>query len=291
MRPYTYHAPTTVEEAVDLLARYGPRAKMLAGGTDILVQMRAGMFDLDAVVDVKRIPELNTLAYTPDDGLVVGAAVPCRKVYEDETVAGLYPGLIDAAALIGSIQIQGRASIGGNLCNAAPSGDTIPALIALEAACEIAGPDGRRRVPVEQFCLGPRRTVLQEGELLVRLRLPPPRARTGAAYLRFIPRNEMDIAVAGVGASVVLDADQCVQSARIALAAVGPTPIFAEEAAAALVGQEPTDAAFKAAGQAARAAARPISDMRGTAEQRLGLVAVLTERALRTATRRAMAGG
>ena len=286
MRPIEYVAPTTVEEAVAVLVEKGEAARPLAGGTDILVQLRGGRRAVDRIVDVKRIPELNELSYDPQSGLRVGAAVPCHRIYEDDAIAEAYPGLMDAATLIGGIQIQGRASLGGNLCNAAPSGDSIPALIAHNAIAEVAGPGGRRDVPVEDFCTAPGRTVLGPGEFLVAMRMPAPPANFGASYLRFIPRNEMDIAVAGAGASVVMDGDT-VTECRVALASVAPTPVFAEEAGAALVGKAPSDEAIAEAAEAARAAAKPISDMRGTAEYRTHLVGVLTTRALRNAIQRA----
>ncbi|MDE2901190.1 MAG: xanthine dehydrogenase family protein subunit M [Chloroflexota bacterium] len=286
MRPIEYVAPTTVDEAVAALAEKGDAARPLAGGTDILVQLRGGRRAVDRIVDVKRIPELNELSYDAQAGLRVGAAVPCHRIYEDEAIAAVYPGLMDVATLIGGIQIQGRASLGGNLCNAAPSGDSIPALIAHNAVAEVAGPGGKRDVPVEDFCTAPGRTVLGPGEFLVALRMPTPPASFGASYLRFIPRNEMDIAVAGAGASVVMDGNT-VTACRVALASVAPTPVLAEEAGAALVGKEPTDDALAQAAEAARAAAKPISDMRGTAEYRTHLVGVLTTRALRNAIQRA----
>ena len=188
-----------------------------------MAQLRGGRFQLDRLVDMKHIPELSQLSCSEGAGLTLGAAVPCYRIYEDQTIARLYPGLVDAASLIGGIQIQGRASVGGNLCNSAPSADMVPALIALEAACEIAGPGGHRTVAVEDFCTGPGSNVLQGGEVLVALKLPPPSPTSGAHFLRFIPRNEMDIAIVGAGASVVLEDDRRhIRSARIALGAVAP---------------------------------------------------------------------
>ena len=286
LRPIEYVAPTTVDEAVSALAEKGEAARPLAGGTDIIVQLRGGRRVLDRIVDVKKIPELNELSYDPQAGLRIGAAVPCHRIYEDEAIAEAYPGIIDAASLIGGIQIQGRASIGGNLCNAAPSGDSIPALIAHYAVAEVAGPGGRRDVLVEDFCTAPGRTVLEPGEFLVAVRMPAPPANFGASYLRFIPRNEMDIAVAGAGVSVVMDGDT-VTSCRVSLASVAPTPVFAEAAGAAMVGKAATEETIAEAAEAARAAAKPISDMRGTAEYRTHLVGVLTTRALRNAIQRA----
>jgi carbon-monoxide dehydrogenase medium subunit len=283
-----YAAPRTVAEAVALLADKGSRARVLAGGTDILVQLREGRRDLDLLVDVKNIPEVNELAYDPQQGLRVGAAVPCCRIYEDAAISRAYPGLIDAVSLVGGIQIQSRASLGGNLCNASPAADTIPPLIAHESVCVVAGPAGTRETPAESFCTGPGRTVLGRGEFLVGLRIPPPRPRSGAAYLRFIPRNEMDIAVVGTGVSVTLDEgrSRCV-AARIALAAVAPTPLLVPEAGAALVDGPLTDTLIDKAASLAQAAARPISDMRGDADYRRHLVGVLTRRALRGAVARA----
>ena len=206
MEAIDYTVPKTIDEAVQAMASKGDRARALAGGTDLLVQLRGGRRSADLVVDLKAIPELNALSYSAQNGLTVGAAVPCYQVYGDQAVASAYPGLIDSASLIGSIQIQGRASLGGNLCNAAPSADSIPAIIALGGVANVVGPNGSRQVPAEEFCTAPGRNVLQPGEILVSIHLPAPQAHSGAAYLRFIPRNEMDIAVAGVGSSVVLDA-------------------------------------------------------------------------------------
>ena len=261
---------------------------MLTGGTDILVQLRGGRRSVDLLVDVKDIPELNQLTYTPQKGLILGAAVPCHRIYQDQTLASAYPGLIDAAALIGGIQIQGRASIGGNVCNSAPSGDSIPPVIVLGGVCNIAGPNGTRQVASENFCTGPGRNVLQPGELLVSINFPPPQAHAGANYLRFIPRNEMDIAVAGVGSSVVLDpGGQKFVSARIALASVAPTPVLSRQASESLVGKAVSEETIEEAAQLAMADAKPINDMRGTIRQRIHLVGVLTRRSLRIAIQRA----
>jgi carbon-monoxide dehydrogenase medium subunit len=288
MEAIEYVAPRSVAEAAAVLSARGDRARMLAGGTDIIVQLREGRRSADVVVDVKHIPELSRLEWRPGKELLIGAAVPCCRIYEDAAIAGAFPGLIDAAALIGGIQIQSRASLGGNLCNASPAADSIPALIAHSAVCVIGGAKAAREVPAEKFCVAPGRTCLERGELLVSLRLPAPPAGFGAAYLRFIPRNEMDIAVVGVGASVTLDAgkSRCT-AARIALAAVAPTPLLVAQAGAALVGTAPDDAAIGKAAAAAQAACSPISDMRGTADYRRHLVGVLVKRALQQAIKRA----
>jgi carbon-monoxide dehydrogenase medium subunit len=288
MYAFDYAAPPSIAEAVALLAEKGDRARILAGGTDIIVQVREGRRDVDLLVDVKHIPEVNELNYDAKIGLRIGAAVPCYHIYERTELAKAYPGLIDAVSLIGGIQIQSRASVGGNLCNASPAADTTPALIASEAVCLIAGPEGTRELPVERFCTAPGKTALSRGELLMSLRLPPPRPHTGSAYLRFIPRNEMDIAVVGVGVALTLDESKsrCI-AARVGLAAVAPTPLFVPEAGAALVDGTLTDTHLARVASLAQAAAKPISDMRGDAEYRRHLVGVLVKRALRAAVARA----
>ncbi len=288
MQAIDYIAPNTIDEAVQAMASKGDRARALAGGTDLLVQLRGGRFTADLVVDVKNIPELNEVSYDAQNGLTIGAAAPCYRIYQNQDVASVYPGLVDSASLIGSIQIQGRASIGGNLCNSAPSADVIPSIIALGGVAAITGPNGSRQVAVEDFCTGPGRNVLEPGELLTSIRMPAPQSNSGANYLRFIPRNEMDIAVAGVGSSVVLDASgQNFVSARISLASVAPTPVFCRDAGESLAGKAVSDEAIEEAAQKAMADAKPITDMRGTIRQRVHLVGVLTRRTLNTAVSRA----
>jgi CO/xanthine dehydrogenase FAD-binding subunit len=287
MKDIEYVAPQTIAEAVKVLNDKGDRAKILAGGTDIIVQLREHRRDADVLVDVKRIPEVNAFTLNAK-GLTVGAAVPCYQLYENQDIAKLYPGLVDAASLIGGIQIQSRASLGGNLCNSSPAADSIPPMIALEGVCTIAGPGGTREIPVEKFCTGPGKNVLGRGEFLVSIKFPPPKPNSGAAYLRFIPRNEMDIAVAGAGVSVVLDnAKTKCTSARVAIAAVAPTPLFVPEAGAAFVDGTLNDALIQKAAAAAQAAAKPISDLRGDADYRRHLVGVLVKRALAIAIDRA----
>ncbi len=290
MKEIDYAAPATLAEATALLARPGARA--LAGGTDIIVQLREHRRDAELVVDLKHVPELNALGFDAKQGLLLGAAVPCYRVAEHPDVRKRYPGLVDAAALIGGVQIQSRASVGGNLCNASPAADSVPALIALSAEAVVATPGGKSKtIPVEKFCTGPGRTVLEPGEVLVRLRLPPPAPNSGSAYLRFIPRNEMDIAVVGVGVALTLDEGRasCV-SARGPVGAGAPTPLLVPEAGAALVGRPVAEADVERAASLARAATRPISDMRGDAEYRRHLVGVLVRRALQIALRRAKGG-
>jgi carbon-monoxide dehydrogenase medium subunit len=290
MQAFSYVSAKTVGEASAILAQEGENAKILSGGTDIIVQLREGRRNAKVVVDVKAIPELNQLTYDPQKGLTIGAAVPCHRIYGDAAIAKAYPGLMDSVTLIGGTAVQGRATLGGNVCTASPAGDSLPTLIALEAACVVASKSVTKEIPIEKFFTGPGKTVLQPGELLVAFRIPAPKANSGAAYLRFIPRNEMDIAVTSAGVSVVLDSSKTkIVSARIAIGAVAPIPLYVPEAGAALAGQAISDAALNQAAELAKAAARPISDMRGSADQRKHLSAVLTKRALEIAIKRAQA--
>ena len=288
MHAFDYATPQSVADAVVLLNEHGENALVLAGGTDLIVQLRENRRRAEVVVDIKGISEANELSYDVSTGLTIGAAVPCYRIYGDAAIAAAYPGLMDATSLVGGTGIQGRASLGGNLCNGSPAGDTIPPMIVLGGGARIAGPDGTREVAVEDFCTAPGRTVLANGEFLISLHFPTPEPHSGAYYLRFIPRNEMDIAVVGVGVSVVLSDDHSrFVSARIALAAVAPTPLFVREAGDALAGQAVSDESIQKASEIAQAAARPISDMRGTAEYRTHLTGVLTRRVLNGAVQRA----
>jgi xanthine dehydrogenase FAD-binding subunit len=291
MQAFDYSRVDTIDQATALLQQAQGRARILAGGTDLLVALRERRLTTDLVIDVKSIAELTALHYDADTGLHIGAATPCWRIYGDPHVASLYRGMVDAVRQIGGVQIQGRASLGGNLCNASPAADAIPALIAYAAQAEVAGPAGRRMVPVEQFCTGPGRTVLQPEELLVALHLPPPAPHSGGAYVRFTPRNEMDISVAGAAAWVQLDdgGDRFVRGS-VALAAVAPTPLAVPEIERILTGQPVNDVTFAAAAVVAQEAARPITDMRGTAEYRRQIVGVLVRRAVEIAVERARQG-
>lgn len=284
-----FAAPHSIAEAVALLESHGANARVLAGGTDLLVQMRSGLRPA-VLVDVKRIPELQALRFEGEE-CVIGAAHSAAALREHPDLRERWPGVVEAAELIGSEQIQGRASLGGNLCNASPAADTVPALVAAAARCEIAGPGGRRFVAAEDFCLGPGENALAPGELLVALRLPLPAPRSADAYLRLIPRSEMDIAVAGAGVSLALDAQGRIAAARIALGAVAPRVLLLEELGQALVGAAPDEAALAQVAEAARAAVRPIDDKRGTVEYRRHVAGVLARRALAIAARRAAAKG
>ncbi len=288
MKDFEFQTATTVDEAVSLLAAGGARAKVLTGGTDLIVQLREGLREADLVVDIKKIPELMQLEYSAAKGLRLGAAVPCYRIYGDASVAAAYPALADAARIIGGWQIQSRASVGGNLCNSSPAADSIPTLIAYAVRCHVAGPQGRRVVDAAEFCTGPGKNVLARGEILTTLEFPAPAEKSSAAYLRFIPRNEMDIAVVGAASWVKLNAKgDTIDEARVALAAVGPTPLVASAAGDWLAGKPATAESFAKAGELASQAARPIDDKRGTAAYRKHLAGVLTRRTLALAVDRA----
>ena len=287
MKDFQYLTPRKLDEAVLLLAEHAGSAQLLAGGTDLLIFMRNGRKSPDFIIDAKKIPEL-THIHLDADKLTIGAAVSCRTIWEHPEITERFPALTDAATLIGGMQIQGRATFGGNLCNAAPSADAVPPVIVYGAIAHIISARGERDVPVEEICTGPGRTSLAPDEILVSLSIPAPPANSGAAFLRFIPRNEMDIAVANAAARVDLDeAGTTFKSARIAIGAVAPTPLFVEAAGVALSGKPVNDASISDAAKIARDASTPINDMRGTIEHRKQLVEVLTTRALRRAIARA----
>ncbi len=281
-----YVAPTSIDDAVKFLSDGSRAAKVLAGGTDLIIQSK-GKYDRPlTVIDVKKIKSMMTATLSAD-GLVLGPSVCCAELAGRADIRAVYPGFVEAANLIGSTQVQGRASVGGNVCNSSPAGDTLPALIAVQAQCVIAGPGGERVVPIESFVTGVGTNCLGKGELLVAIRLPRPAPRTADAYLRFIPRSEMDIAVAGAGVSITLDAKGVCTAARVGIGAVAPTVLLVPAAAAALIGTTIDDKALEAAAAAASAASKPISDRRGTADYRRQIVGVLTRRAAKIAAERA----
>jgi len=288
MQSFDYVAPKNAEEVIALLADKNGDARILSGGTDLLVQLREGRRKTKLVIDVKNIPELTQITFDIQNGLVIGAAASCNQICSDPNVSQNYPGLVDGIHLIGGVQIQNRASVGGNLCNASPAADAIPALIVHEAICNITGSNGSRTLPVEEFCIAPGKNALQSHEFLTSVTVPTPTENFGAGYLRFIPRNEMDIAVVGAGSAVVLDADKKkFVSARIALGAVAPTPLPASDAGSFLSGKAVTRENVKEAARMAQEIAKPITDLRGTAEHRKHLCAVLVERTLEKAIERA----
>ena len=285
MQELAYERPTTVAEAVALLAR--DNACALAGGTDLIPQLREERKAATRVVDLKHVPELNRITRLPDGGWRIGAAVSVACLGADAGFAAEHAGLLASARMIGSLQIQSRATLAGNLCNAAPSADAVPLLIALGAIVEIESADGvRSRAGTGSIAKGHGKTTLVRGDLVTALLLPPLAPRTAACYLRFTPRREMDIAVAGSGVVLTLSGDGAIETASIVLASVGPVPLRASQAETLLLRQRPSAALFTAACAAAAAECRPISDTRGSAAYRRELVAVLTRRALEDCTRR-----
>ena len=281
-----YDQPTTVDQAISLLAASGSSASLLAGGTDLLVQLRAGMRQPGHIVDVKRIPEMMTITENAD-GFLIGAAVPSAELNEHAALKSAWPGVVEAMDLVGSTQIQGRASLGGNICNGSPAADSVPAMIAAGAICTIAGPKGLRDVAVDDIVTGPGKTSLAMDEILVNIRLAPKQAGRGDAYLRMIPRTEMDIAVVGVGICLSIDAGGTCTDAKVALGAVGPTQIVLAEAEDILVGTKVGDDALASLAAAASAAATPIDDKRGTVSYRKKVTGVLAKRAALIALERA----
>jgi CO/xanthine dehydrogenase FAD-binding subunit len=283
-----YEAPESLEGAVALLAGVKGEARVLAGGTDLLVQVRADMVDPELIVDIKKIRETRTV--TEDKGgWRIGAAVTGAELREHTRLKQAWPGVVEAANLIGSTQVQGRATLGGNLCNGSPAADSVPALIATGAVATLVGPKGRRDLPVEDVMLGPRKLALTRGEIVVSFLLPPRPRGSGDAYLRFIPRTEMDIAVVGAGVSLSLDGGGIITAARVSLGAVAARVLLVAEAAQAIIGSRLDKAAQDRLEAAARAACRPIDDKRGTIEFRIDVAAVLARRTALIALDRARA--
>jgi len=281
-----YEAAKTIEQAVALLAGEPGEARVLAGGTDLLVQLRTDLLEPVLLVDIKGIPELAEIK-EERGGFRVGAAVAGAQLKEHPKLKSAWPGVVEAANLIGSTQIQGRASMGGNLCNGSPAADSVPALIAAGAKASIVGPRGRRDVPVEDVMVGPRKLSLTKGEIIASFLLPARPANTGDAYLRFIPRTEMDIAVVGCGVCLTLDARGTCTAARVSLGAVAPRPLLVADAAKALIGSKIDEPALQKLDAAARAACQPIDDKRGTKDYRIKVAGVLARRAAVTALERA----
>jgi carbon-monoxide dehydrogenase medium subunit len=286
MTEIRYLAPHTLDEAIGAFAAAGSAARILAGGTDLLVQMRVGIVRPGLIVDIKKIAELTAIEETADGGFRIGAAVSGMALSEHPRFRKVWPGVLEAINLIGSKQVQGRASAGGNLCNGSPAGDSVPAMVAAAAIVTVQGPNGRREIKVEQFPAGPGRTHLQPGEILVSFALPPRPAGSSDAYLRMIPRTEMDIAVVGCGVSLTLKDGVCT-AARVGLGAVAPTVLLVEPAADALIGSRLDDAALAKAAAACSAACRPIDDKRGTIVYRTKVAGVLLKRTAAIAAKRA----
>jgi carbon-monoxide dehydrogenase medium subunit len=281
-----YEAPETVDAAVALLAKEAGLARVLAGGTDLLVQLRSGTVEPDLVVDIKRIPEMHRIV-AEAGGFRIGAAVSGAELGEHAALRAAWPGVVEAANLIGSTQVQGRATIAGNLCNASPAADSVPAMIAAAATATVVGPKGRREVAVEEIGTAPGKTSLAKGEVVTSIFLPARPPHSGDAYLRFIPRTEMDIAVVGVGVSLTLDGKGVCTAARVSLGAVAARALLVDEAAKALIGTKVDEAALAKLSAAASAACKPIDDKRGTIEFRIKVAGVLARRAAEIALERA----
>lgn len=290
MHRFEYFAPQSLDEAVTLLKERGEGVKLLAGGTDLLVQMKEAGLRPSAVVSLHALPELRGIEFDEAQGLRVGAGVDLATIEAFPAARERFTALAEGAGIIGSVQTRNMGTLGGNIANAAPSADTAPPLVALDAAAEVIGPGGSRQAPVSELFVGPGQTVLTPQEILVAFRLPTPPARTGSVYQRHTPRKLMDVAVVGVGVRLTLaeDADT-IRDARICLGAVAPTVIRATEAEQALIGESPSEELFGRATELAQAAARPISDVRGSAEFRRYLVGVMTKRCLGIALERARA--
>ena len=286
MAEIQYAAPATVAAAVKALDAAKGKAKVLAGGTDLLVQLRAGRINAQTVIDIKQIPELRKIK-KDKGGFRVGAAVSGAELGENEEFRATWPGVLEGFELIGSTQIQGRASLGGNLCNGSPAADSVPGMIAADATVTIAGPKGTRDAKVEDIITAPGKTSLKTGEFVVSINLPKRAKRSGDAYLRFIPRTEMDIAVVGAAVNLTLDAKGVCTDARVSLGAVAPRPLLVKAAAKALIGTKVDDAALDALAAAASAACDPIDDKRGTIEFRTKVAGVLARRAALIALERA----
>jgi CO/xanthine dehydrogenase FAD-binding subunit len=289
LRKFEYYAPQSLSEALAVFQEHGEGGRALAGGTDLMVQVREGgkIPDPAYLVSLRRVPELRGIEFSEGEGLRIGAAATMAEIAQSPLIRERYSILADGASVVGSIQTMNMATVGGNVCNAAPSADTAPALLACEATAVIVGPGGEREVPLEEFWLGPNETKLRPGELLRELRLPTPPANTGSVYERHTPRKQMDVAVVGVGVLLTLSSNNRIDRARIALGAVAPTPIRARQAEAALEGNTASEPLFAQAAETAASEASPVSDIRGSAEFRRHLVRVMTERCLQEAARRA----
>ena len=286
MSEIRYETPKTLRAAVALLSGANGRAKVLAGGTDLLIQMRSGRVEPELLVDIKGIPEMRSIVANRG-GYRFGAAVTCMELIEHEGFAKAWPGVTDGVKLIGSIQVKGRATVGGNLCNASPAADSIPALIAAAAVARIIGPNGLREAPVEDIPAGPGKTALARGEMVVSFMLPRRPPHSGDAYLRFTPRTEMDIAVVGAGVSLTLDRKGVCTQARVSLGAVAERALLVREGAAALIGTPIDNDALDRLAGAASAACRPIDDKRGTRDFRIKVAGVIARRAAEIALVRA----
>ena len=289
MQDLSYYRPSSIDEAIKILSEHGPTAKILAGGTDIIVQARERTKKITALIDIKKIPELIGLGIEGHRGLTIGAATPLYQIYDHPGVQKEYPALVDSANLIGGKAIQSRASLGGNLCNGSPAADAIPTLIVLDAVANVIGPNGARKIPIKDFCIAPGKTVLEHNEILLSLHFKKPSPDSGARFLRFIPRNEMDIAVVNVASQVQLNKEK-IESSKIAIGACAPTPLLLEELSASLEGKNYSEDLLDKAAEQFETLITPIEDMRGSPEHRKQLAKTLFKRTMREAVIRANGG-
>jgi carbon-monoxide dehydrogenase medium subunit len=284
MARFDYLEPHTLRQAISLLQRHGDQARIVAGSTDFLVRWRQGTWKPQCVVNIQHIPGLDRISYSPRNGLRLGALVTVQALETHPVVREKYSALATGATSFAGVQVRNLATVGGNVCNASPAGDTLPALLAFDAQCRVVGPDGERWVPLDQFFVGPGRTILQPGEILVELRLPAPLPNSGSLYIKHSPRGAMDIAAVGVASAVSLeDGGRVCRDVKIALGAVAPTPVRAHSAEDMLRGQTITPELIEAASQKAQNQATPIDDVRATAAYRKAIVGVLAQRTLEKA--------
>ncbi|MCU9838127.1 xanthine dehydrogenase family protein subunit M [Ruegeria sp. WL0004] len=281
-----YHSPASFAEASRIAADASGITRFLAGGTDVLVQLRADIVTPDTLIDIKKIPGTGEITRNADGSWTLGVAVPGAELGEHTGLVADWPGVVEAMNLVGSTQVQGRATLTGNLCNGSPAADSVPAMVAASMTATVTGPDGDRIVAVQDIPTGPGKTSLAKGELVSALHIPARGENAGDAYLRFIPRSEMDIAVVGCAVNLRLDGDTVVE-ARVSLGAVAPTVLLVEDAAAAIIGSALDDAALDRLASAASAACKPINDKRGTIEFRTEVAGVLAKRVARVAYARA----
>ena len=280
MARFDYLEPHSLDEALAMLAEHGGRARLAAGSTDFLVRWRTGVWRPETVVCMQHLPDLDSITFNEDDGLTLGALVTVQDIEQSDIARSRYPALVAGATSFAGVQVRNLATVIGNICNASPAGDTLPALLAYDAQCRIVGQGGERWLPLDEVFLGPGQTALVAGEIMTELRLPAPPSNTGGLYIKHSPRGAMDISAVGVASVVSLADDGTCARVRIALGAVAPTPMRANGAEGRLVGQQPTEANIAEAGRIAAQASRPIADVRSGADYRREIARVLTERTL-----------
>ena len=290
MARFDYLEPHSLDEALGMLEKHGARARLVAGSTDFLVRWRTGVWRPEIVVCMQHVPGLDGLRFNDDDGLSIGAMVTVQDIEQNATVRTRYPALAAGATAFAGVQVRNLATVVGNVCNASPAGDTLPALLAYDAQCRIVGSDGERWLPLTDVFVGPGQTAVAAGEIMTEIRLPTPPPNSGGLYIKHSPRGAMDISAVGAASVVSVGSDGTCASVRIALGAVAPTPIRAFGAEGRLVGQTPADENIAESARLAAQSSRPIADVRSGAEYRREIAQVLTERTLRHAAATALGG-